>query len=143
MKSTVSILLVHNGRGPVPRLEAGFSGSPVILLRSHSCIEAGAYILRPDPPHLVVTEVALPDGTWSLVAEHARQAVQPVNVIVVASYDDPDLYLEIMQQGVFDCVTPPFDEKEFYRMVRGALSDVMTRRNAAAARARACCTGLV
>jgi FixJ family two-component response regulator len=73
----------------------------------------------------------LPDGTWADLLSLAREARQPVNVVVVSRVDDVGLYLETMQQGAFDFISAPFPASDLAHVVQCASTDVSRRRQAA------------
>src|SRR6516162_10159363 len=85
-----------------------------------NCQEASLELTRAKPVHLVFTDTTLPDGTWGDVLGLAAKAPAPVNVIVVARLVDVRLYLEVIQSGAFDFITPPFAPGDVARVIRCA-----------------------
>jgi DNA-binding NtrC family response regulator len=85
-----------------------------------------------NPPHLVFTGTALPDGTWADVVKLAVEASKPVNVIVIAPLVNIGLYLETMGRGAFDFIVLPLAGHELLHVVRCAADNVIKRREAQA-----------
>ena len=90
--------------------------------------EALPLLRSSNPPHLVFTEAALPDGTWADVVEQARLACKPSKVIVVSPVVDARLYLEAMGGGAFDFIVPPLTAAELAQLVKSAVTIVQKLR---------------
>jgi DNA-binding NtrC family response regulator len=82
------------------------------------------------PPHLVLADPRLPDGSWEDVVVSAATAPAPVNVIVVSEVVDIALYLEAIQRGAFDFIVPPMSLPDFTYVVRSAVDNALRRREA-------------
>lgn len=95
-----------------------------------TCEETGRYLRMPDPPHLVFTDTALSDGTWLDVLKLAGAAPKPVNVIVIARQAEVGLYIEAMETGAFDFVTTSSRVPEVAHVLRKAVENILTRREA-------------
>jgi DNA-binding NtrC family response regulator len=92
------------------------------------CREALPLVREVDPPHLVFTEAALPDGTWTDVVKLPREALKPVKVIVVSRLIDVRLYVETMAGGAFDFIVPPMAADELAHVLACAVESVLNLR---------------
>jgi DNA-binding NtrC family response regulator len=94
--------------------------------------DARSLLNSSDPPELIVTDVRLADGTWEDALHLSQKAPLPVNVIVVSRIADVRLYLEVLEKGAFDFITPPFQAAELNHVLRTALGNVSQKRLARA-----------
>lgn len=85
-------------------------------------------------PHLIFTEMLLPDGSWVDVLNMVERRDVPVNVIVIGSAEHADtkLYASILERGAFDLVLPPFERRSLEVVVKLAGIDARRRRQALA-----------
>lgn len=120
MKSKVKALLVHHREHPWQALKLALDSQLVETRSVPTCGEALGYLWSDDAPHLVFTDTQLPDGNWSDVITLARKAPVRTNVIVVSAQVDVPFYLEAIDRGAFDLVTPPFEPKVLAHIVRCA-----------------------
>jgi DNA-binding NtrC family response regulator len=93
-----------------------------------TCREAMEVLRGEAMPHMIFVDTTLEDGGWEDIVALARQASVPVNVIVVSKTGDVALYLESIDRGAFDFVTPPFEARDMVQIIRSALSDIVLRR---------------
>ena len=89
-------------------------------------------LMGPNPPHLIFTQPKLPDGTWADVVNLATNAPSPVNVIVVERLANVGLYLQAIAGGAFDFIVSPLNGYELTHVVRCAIENVLSRREALA-----------
>ncbi len=132
MQKQTSAVLVLNQAEPFQGLEEALKARPVKLRRAKSCAQAKRLLERPNPPQLVFTAENLPDGTWADVLEATAKAKQPVNVIVVGRVVDTRFYVEVMENGAFDFIVPPFDPEDLNHVLGCAIDNVTGRREALA-----------
>ena len=130
--TVISALLLHELSDSLEPLKAALESQSVKTRWLRTCAEALPLLEEADPPHLVFTQPALPDGTWTDVVDLAVKAPRPVNVIVVARSADTGLYLETISGGAFDFVVPPLTDDELGHVVRCASANVLGRRKARA-----------
>jgi DNA-binding NtrC family response regulator len=130
-KQPISALVVSAQGEHSQSLERALNNQSIHPLRAGSCEEARGFLQKAKPPHLLFTDTTLPDGTWADLLSLAREARQPVNVVVVSRVDDVGLYLETMQQGAFDFISAPFPASDLAHVVQCASTDVSRRRQAA------------
>ncbi len=59
----------------------------------------------------------------------SEDATLPVNVIVVSRLADVRLYVDALQNGAFDFISPPFEARELSYVLRTASANAHLRRN--------------
>ncbi len=128
MEEDTSALLVHDEAEPLGALQEALEGLSVRTYRARSCREVMRLLEQPTSPHLVFTAGTLPDGTWADVLRLAATAPVPVNVIVVRRIADVRFYVEVIESGAFDFISPPFVGSDFAYVVRCAAENVLSRR---------------
>ena len=120
MKSKIKALLVHHREDPWQALSLALDPQLVETRSVLTCGEALGYLWSENAPHVVFTDTRLPDGNWADVITLAHRGPKPTNVIVVSAQVDVPLYIEAMERGAFDFVTPPFKPKDLAHIVRCA-----------------------
>lgn len=128
MVEMISALLVHNREDTFDTLRPILEGQCIVTRQARSCGEALFSLWGKRPPHLVFTDLQLADGNWCDVISLAGKCPLPINVIVVSRLFDVNLYIEAMERGAFDFVTPPFEAPDVAHVVRGATQNVLRRR---------------
>lgn len=128
MKEQISALLLHGLGDSLAPLKLALEGHAIEVCWMRNCQEAAGLLLGANPPHLVFTEIDLPDGTWADIVKLAVKAKKPVNVIVVARLADVGFYLETIVSGAFDFIVPPLTGFELGHVVRCAAEDASSRR---------------
>jgi DNA-binding NtrC family response regulator len=78
-------------------------------------------VLKARPVDLIVAFVCHTSPVAPQFFPSAKRMAQLPPVVAVACNADVDLYLEAMEQGAFDCVSLPLNEKEFSRIISRAL----------------------
>jgi DNA-binding NtrC family response regulator len=109
-------------------LQAALARHGVATERARTCGEALLHLWSERPPHLLFTDAHLADGNWADVLAVARKSPAPVNVIVVSRQVDVSFYVEAIERGAFDFITPPLADAELAHVVRSAAEDVRHRR---------------
>jgi DNA-binding NtrC family response regulator len=132
MKEKISALLVHDQPEPLRALEHALRSQSIKTLRARNYQEAMRVLGQENPPHLVFTDTALPDGTWADVLALASRGRQPANVIVVGRLVDTRFYIEVIEKGAFDFIVPPFAASDLTHVVRCASDSVVSHREALA-----------
>lgn len=129
-------LLVDDGSPWSAGLKSILVSRGFAVYSAGSCGEAALLLDSPDPPHMVFTSSRLPDGTWADVLAAIRKCGFPVNAVVVSPHVDVSLYIEVLEQGGFDFVVPPFQWEEIDHVIRNAMASVDFRRGLANAKRR-------
>jgi DNA-binding NtrC family response regulator len=130
MTEGTKALLVHHNSETLAALAGALQRQGMHILHAQSRAQAKRMLGGLNPVPLVFTDKQLPDGTWADVLAAAEQAVQPVNVIVVARLVDTRFYVEAIETGAFDFLAPPFNATDLAYVVRTALDNVSARRAA-------------
>ena len=128
MNEKILALLLHDQDEPLSSLKSALANLSVETTRARTCAEAFNELQRRVKPHLVFTDVTLPDGTWADVLRLPRKAFALVDVIVVARVVDIGLYIAVLEGGASDFLVPPFIECDLAYVVRRAAWDVLARR---------------
>lgn len=125
----IKALLVYNQDDPLSGLSLALQTQPAETSRARTCQQAIRLIQgSDDQPDVVFTDTSLPDGTWADVVSAARQAPSPVDVIVVSRWPDVKVYVDALERGAFDYMSPPFRAVEVDHVLKCATSDVVARR---------------
>ena len=122
-------LLVFDQDETSATLRAALEAQSIETSRATDCRQAARFLEGPNPPHLVFTDAALPDGTWADVLSLASRAQRPVNVIVVSRIVDIRTYLDAIECGALDYIVPPFASSDLAHVVRCAAGNAFQRRN--------------
>jgi len=128
----ISTLLLHELGDSLDALKSALEAQSVKVCSMRSFQEALPVLTGPNPPHLIFTQPKLPDGIWADVVSLAMKAPKPVNVIVVARPANAGLYLQTITGGAFDFIVAPLTGYQLTHVVRCAIENVLTRREAQA-----------
>jgi DNA-binding NtrC family response regulator len=132
MREQITALLIYHQPEPLGGLKLALDEQSIQTCRVRTCGEALHLLKSTAPPHLVFTDTILPDGTWRDVLAGEQRATIPVNVIVVARLADVKLYVEVIEQGAFDFIAPPFVAADLAHVVSCAAHNALRRRKAQA-----------
>lgn len=128
MNQEIRALILHSQGSPLGTLRNALENHSIQTDTARTCKEAAWRLRSSDPPHLVFTAAALPDGTWSEVLDLASEAPLPVSVIVVSPVADVPLYIAVMERRAFDFITHSFDADELAHILRSASENVVRQR---------------
>ena len=116
MTDDFSVLLVH-GREPFHALEQILFSQGIRTEHAHTCSEAGAALRGPCSARMVLTDTSLTDGTWADVLDLAGA----VPVVVVSRLVDIDLYLNVLERGAADFISPPVSSDDLAYVIKAAM----------------------
>ena len=128
MQERITALLVHHRPEPMGSLRRALESQSIETQSVRTCREAHQTLWGRQPPHLVLADARLPDGSWENVVLLAAGAPAPVNVIVVSEVVDIAFYLEAIQRGAFDFIVPPMSLPDFNHVIRSAVDNALRRR---------------
>jgi len=128
MQERIRVLLVHDRPEPMGSLRRALESQSIETESVRTCHEASQALWGCQPPHLVLADTRLPDGSWEVIVNLAARAPAPANVIVVSEVVDIALYLEVIQRGAFDFIVPPMSLPDFAHVVWSAVENVLRRR---------------
>jgi DNA-binding NtrC family response regulator len=98
------------------------------VVQSAKSIQQAARLLAVlKSPVLIFSDLVLPDGTWEDLIGAAKRAPKPADIVVVSDPTDDSLFIEALDRGAFDFVTPPFDAQDLAFIVRSAEWDLAKR----------------
>ena len=85
-----------------------------------SCAEAFD-LLRDDPEvNLVLTDLALPDGSWCDVLNRVLERHAYAKVVVCLRVADERVWTQVLEAGGFDVLVEPYQEGEVRRILHAA-----------------------
>jgi two-component system response regulator PilR (NtrC family) len=105
---------------------------PVVLDHAESLQHARTK-LQGDSYAVVLTEAALPDGTWLDALQLARQSSRELEVIVTDPHADARLWAETLNLGAYDLLAQPFYKPEVRRILSNACGRFPAQQTALAA----------
>jgi DNA-binding NtrC family response regulator len=112
MNTVRSVLLVHNEPDAFQGLEEMLHGQEIQTSHAHQCAEARSMLKGAGPVDLVLTDVALADGTWKDVMRSVRKVAKETPVIVMSRVADMRLYLDTQEAGAADFIVPPMAPRD-------------------------------
>jgi len=131
MRETITALLVHDRPEPMGFIRRALEFQEIMTQSVTTCREAHERLWGLEPPHLVLVDPRLPDGSWDDIVVSAAAAPSHANVIVVSEVVDMALYLESVQRGAFDFIVSPMSLPDFNYVVRSAVENALERRGSA------------
>jgi DNA-binding NtrC family response regulator len=111
----VKVLVIGSGAA-VEELSRVLSHTRWQLVRA-SDLRQATDILPGIGPAVVVSEVALGDGTWLDVLRESERTPNHPPVIVAANYADDCLWLDVLNGGGYNLIAMPFAELEVFRVI--------------------------
>jgi two-component system, cell cycle sensor histidine kinase and response regulator CckA len=72
-------------------------------------------------PHLLVTDVVMPDLTGPVLAARLRRRAPELKVLFVSGFHDTELVQSVMSQGDFSLLPKPFTPEGLLRTVKESL----------------------
>lgn len=121
MAEQINALLIHAKDESYNDLTRVLGLLGIRVIHVQSCREALIFLERKDAIDLVFTGTNLKDGGWANVLGLAQRVNSYLPVIVVSRMADVGLYLEALEHGAFDFVSPPFVSSDLAHIVRSAI----------------------
>ena len=115
------ILFVSGRQEDARKLSQMLLPLPVLLEHAESLQQARAKLCQSEYD-LVLTEAALPDGTWLDVLRAVRECPQELEVVVTDQRADARFWSEALNRGAYDVIAQPFYEPEVQRILLNASS---------------------
>lgn len=129
MQRQIQALLVLKPGEQLKSLQAALRAQDVEMIQAQSVREATAILNRRDPPGIVFSDIALPDGNWEDILELSSKSHSPVNTIVVSRLVDMGFYVKVIERGAFDFIAPPFNTSDLEHIIRTASWNVFQKQN--------------
>jgi len=126
------ILFVSGHQDDARRLSHMLHSLPLVVDHVGTLQQARAKLQEEDYD-VILTEAALPDGTWLDALHLARQYPRELEVIVTDLQADARFWAEVLNMGAYDLLAQPFYEPEVRRILYNACSRQPYRAAAAAA----------
>ncbi len=127
MQKPMRALLVFKPGEQLKSLQIALRSQDMEMIQAQSVQEAAAILNRSDPPGIVFTDIALPDGNWEDVLELASKSYWPANTIVVSRLVDMTFYVKVIEHGAFDFIAPPFNKSDLEHIIRTATWNVYNK----------------
>lgn len=124
MESVRSVLMVHDEPDAFRGLEALLKGQGVFTSHARRCAGVPRALRQPHAIDVVLTDVAVGDGTWKDVIRLVRKQAQNIPVIVMSRVVSMQLYLDTQDGGAADFIVPPMSPRD----LEYALTTAMHRR---------------
>ncbi len=86
-----------------------------------SCQEAIARLSGAPPCELVITDLAMPDGSGMQVLEAAKRCDEALQVIMITAFASTEQAVEAMRLGAYDYIQKPFKNTELLAQIEKAL----------------------
>ncbi len=115
------ILFVSGHPEDARRLSHMLSALPIVLDHAETLQQARAQ-LQQKIYDVLLTEAALPDGTWLDALHLARECPRELEVIVTDPQADARFWAEALNLGAYDLLAQPFYEPEVRRILYNACS---------------------
>ncbi|HEX5411793.1 MAG TPA: response regulator [Terriglobia bacterium] len=128
MEGKAFALVVHDRPEPCQALKPVLKRLGVDTFSVGSRAEA-VLLLEQTHPHLIFTDVQLPDGSWTDLVNLADNATVAACVILVGSSEDPEVIQSACKHGAFNFISPPFDSETVSEILSNALALVRARRD--------------
>ncbi|MGH9403661.1 MAG: response regulator [Terriglobia bacterium] len=127
MKMEIMALLVYDQAYPLQELQTALQDQPVHMRRISTCQEAQSFMARGILPDIIFTDTALPDGTWADLLKLTHQRAGSPEVVVVSRLPEVGLYMDVMERGAFDFITPPFVSSDVAYIIQSATAEASKR----------------
>jgi DNA-binding NtrC family response regulator len=121
MKTVRSVLLVHDEPDAFRELEETLHNQAIQTSHAHQCAEARKVMKEDGPIDLVLTDVALADGTWKDVIRSVHRVAKRTPVIVMSRVVDMRLYLDTQDAGAADFIVPPMAPRDLAYTLAAAI----------------------
>jgi two-component system response regulator TctD len=115
------ILFVSGHRDDARQISRMLQLLPMAIDHAGTLQQARA-LLREDEYDVLLTEAALPDGSWLDALHLARDCPNDLQVIVTDPQADSRLWAEALNLGAYDLIAQPFYEPEVRRILYNACS---------------------
>jgi DNA-binding NtrC family response regulator len=125
----ITVLFVHEQAQHLARYEECLRLRNVEVAHARNCQEASEVLQQDSLPLLIFTDTRLSDGTFKDVLELAAKAEKFVHVLVASKIGNITLYMEAMECGAFDFLTPNLELRRFPSILVSAVADALDKRS--------------
>jgi DNA-binding NtrC family response regulator len=131
MQDNIFALLVHDHTGPFKELEGMLEDMSVETWNVETCNSAGD-LASQYKPNLMFIELPVWDRLNKQLAGLAKKTDQALNIVVVGTKVNIDLYASSLEQGAVGYIAAPFAPDRLNSIVRSAAMNAHTHRAAMA-----------
>jgi DNA-binding NtrC family response regulator len=125
----ITALFVHDHGEHLARFEEFLRLRKIEPAHARNCEEASRALQQDSPPLLIFTDTRLADGSFRDILDMAAKAEKFVNVFVVSKLGNITVYMEAMERGAFDFLTPNMEPSRFPAILLSAASEAMDKRS--------------
>ncbi|MFC1643138.1 sigma-54-dependent transcriptional regulator, partial [Myxococcota bacterium] len=119
---TIKVLVVDDEPGLRQMLEILFRREGYDVVSSPGYRTAREAITQnPQPFPLVITDLAMPDGSGLDVMADAKQRSEATQVIIITAHSSVENAIQAVRSGAYDFVKKPFDPSELVALAAKAL----------------------
>ena len=126
----LSTVLVHDEAGPLAELSKVLEEMLIETRSVRSTRELARLLRDGSPTSVIFTGLVLADGTWRDVIRLLAELPDPPCLIVVSPSIDIPAYIDALEGGACDFITPPFVACDVGFMMRCTLRSVRAERAA-------------
>ena len=126
------ILFLSGHLDDAHRLSRMLQSLPLVLDHAENLRQARTQLQRQEY-HVILTEAALPDGSWLDALHLARECPRALALIVTDPQADARFWAKALNLGAYDLLAQPFYEPEVRRILGYACSRRQYRQCAMAA----------
>ena len=130
MTERLSAVLVRDEAGPLAELSKILEEMLIETRSVRSTRELARLLRDGSPPGVIFTGLVLADGTWRDVIRLLAELPDPPCLIVVSPSIDIPAYLDALESGACDFITPPFAACDVRFVIKCTLSNVRAERAA-------------
>jgi DNA-binding NtrC family response regulator len=125
----ITALFIHDHSEHLARYEECLKLRKAEVAHVRNCQEASEALQQGSVPLLIFTDTRLSDGSFKDILELAAKAEKFVNVLVVSKIGNITLYMEAMELGAFDFLTPNLELSRFPSILLSATADTIDKRS--------------
>jgi DNA-binding NtrC family response regulator len=115
------ILVIDDDPGLAEVIELLLSREGYQALHAPS-VRQGVELATSAAPHVVITDLKLPDGTGLDVIQRLRAARPELPLILITSYSSLDSAIGALRAGAVDYLIKPFENEDFLHAVERAVA---------------------
>jgi len=130
MTERLSAVLVRDEAGPLAELSKVLEEMLIETRSVRSTRELARLLRDGSPTSVIFTGLVLADGTWRDVIRILAELPDPPCLIVVSPSIDIPAYLDALESGACDFITPPFVACDVAYLIKCKLRNVRAQRAA-------------
>jgi DNA-binding NtrC family response regulator len=124
----VTVLLISPFKEDCSFLRKTFHHPQWRILYGEDCRAASEILEKESPPHVILCESTLTDGTWKDILYVTQSIRLQPNLVVASRHADEYLWAEVLNLGGYDVLVKPFEPAEVLRVIGMATTQFTNRR---------------